>query len=88
MEHMNKSDSGFKNRLDGRTLSSWRTTPFLTGLSLIGVSVLTLGLGLILFVWGVPYTAWKLAVLLKLWLSGTALGKKAQKYSTPSVRDD
>lgn len=60
----------------------------LTGLSCIGVSVLTLGVGLILCVWAVPFTVWKLAVRLKLWQSGTSSERKVQRYSTPSERDD
>jgi purine nucleoside phosphorylase len=76
------------NPLRGRMQWSWRTTPFLTGLFCLGVSVLILGVGLTLCAWAVPYTVWKLAVRLKLWLSGMGSGKKEQKSSTPSVKDD
>jgi hypothetical protein len=74
--------------LNGSGGLSWRTTPFLTGLSCLGVSVLILGVGLTLCAWAVPFTAWKLGVRLKLWLSGTGSAQKEQKSSTPSVKDD
>ena len=79
MEHTKNSDSGFRNHLSGQTLLSWRTTPFLTGLSCLGVSVLVLGVGLTLCAWAVPYTVWKLGVRLKLWLNGTTSEKKELK---------
>jgi hypothetical protein len=85
---MNKSDSGFRNRLDGRTSVLAHNTPFLTGLSLIGVSVLTPRAWLDTFVWGVPYTAWKLAVLLKLWLSGTGWEKGTEVLNALGKRLD
>ena len=57
-----------KNRLFKNGEFLWHQSPLLAGVACVGVSVLTLGVGLALILWAIPFTIWKAMVRIKLML--------------------